>query len=247
MQQNLPCLIRSALLGLGMLAISPANADVIDVSVSGSVSGSGTMSVECAPVGGNCMPATGGLTPHETVMYNFSASTSDSASATAPDGLVVSTIDAYANQGVTATADSILLSVSAGFSAEGIALYVGETDTDDVLASFDLTQASVVTFSAGGSGGEVVDELLDSQGNVIANIGSTLAMLVDLEPGMYALEVNANGGTSEAIPGGQLDVTDFQFALGASFVPVPEPRSAVFAALLPALLAICIASRRRTA
>jgi hypothetical protein len=232
------------IVGLSTFAIGPALADVTDVTVSGSVSGSGTLSVECFTPGvGDCPLPTVGLAPHETVMYSFSGNTQGSGGAMPPD-VPASFIEAYADQDITATSDDISVTVSAGFSAQGVALFVDTSETDDVLVSFDLTQASLVTFGAGV--GEVADELLDSNGNVIATIPSSSATLVTLTSGMYTLKVDASGGTMEAIPGGQLNITDLQYTLDASFAPVPEPSGVPFAAFLGLLIA-CIVSRPRAA
>lgn len=243
------------LIGIACLFVGPALADVIDVTVNNTVSGSGSLTVDCG-LGNpdpNCTPPSQFLPPTETVQYSFNGTNtqpgpfSDSGSATATNA---GFIQGYADQNVTSTADSIDISLSGGHSADGAILLFDTNETDTISVSFDLTQQSVVQLEGGGLGTPFpvnVGELLDSQGNVIlVATNSPNSAFMDLDPGMYQLESTVSGSAMGAGPGsGGDNVQDFVLGLEASFTPVPEPQWAFVGAFLAIMLGGYLLPRRR--
>jgi hypothetical protein len=227
------------------LAISPAFADIINVTVNGSVSGSGSVTVACAEGTPGCM---GGRL---TVPYSFSSSNtslgafSDSGSATAPN--FPASVSSFVSQDSSATTDTLDIMLMGGHSAANAPLFFA-SESGSISVSFDLTEASLIDLSGGGFGiGPDVGELLDSQGNVILTLPNSPAhVFADLEPGTYSIEASASGGGSGTFVG-NVNVIDFQSSLDASFtaLPIPEPKGTPFAALLGALIGACALARTR--
>src|SRR5580704_18842410 len=108
-------------IGLGALMIGPALPDVVDVTVNGSLSGSGGMTTECTQLGPNCV-GTFGMPPLlETVPYSYSATNTQLGTAFDTSGEAVGTapgaqgaLDYHAFQEVTATADNLDIALEAG-------------------------------------------------------------------------------------------------------------------------------------
>lgn len=246
------------IVGLCIVASSPAVADIIDVTVNGTVSGSGTAIIDCGyppPPGSDCTPAIDGLVPPtETVSYNFKGGASDSGSATST--VAPGFIEGQASQDITVTDDSISILLSAGHTvAIGELLTFFGTESNDVTVDFDLTSPSEATLSGGGFTDPLcvcpdAGELLDSDGNVILTAPNTgFPVSVLLQPGSYELSTGAQAFPSGDLAAAEGTFTDLQWALDASFAPVPtpEPRGALFAALFLGLLVAGFVSRRRAA
>lgn len=234
--------------GLVFLAASPVLADIVDVTVNGTVSGTGSVTVECGvgllnpPPG--CVNAYMGLYL-DTIPFSFSATNSDrllfgtsELEAPGPYG-PNPLLQAFPYQ--TTRVDPVgpgtleidlgdIYSLSTGAAITNFLL----NENDSFSATFDLTEASMVSLSfdafgeATGSG-----ELLDSGGNVLVTLpsvgGATSPDL--LEPGSYQLDLSLTGGVDGPFtksPG------YFQASLGLAAYPIatPEPRGLVLAALL---------------
>lgn len=243
------------IVGLTALSISPAIADVIEVTVDGSVSGSGTATTDCgllSPEPPECVPSPGGP-PVDAVSYSFASTNtqlgtfSDSGSATGVNG----SAEGQASQDVTAMSDSIGITLSASHTIQGAVLYYSGTESDSVTVDFDLTSLSEASLS--GSGfiepgmfAPAAGELLDSNGNVILTVpNSPAGVTVLLQPGLYELSTGAQVFPTGGGPSGGGTFTDLQLDFGGTFTPVPEPRGALFAVLFFGLLVARFVSRRR--
>ena len=223
------------LLALGFLIASPALADVItDVTVSGSVSGTGNLTVVCY-FSGSPPPGCYQVVPGryiQNVSTSFSATNtqlgdfSDSSQVSGgfpPIYLVIS-----ASQSTTATADSLSSDLFTVFSIPPAG--AGGYDVriqNSIVIGFDLTTESLLQVS-GYFGSD--SQLLDSNGNPI--VGCCSSSLV-LEPGMYeftqSLPLTA-AGSFLTCGGGCGHVSGS--VLDAKFTPIPEPRWAGFTLLI---------------
>jgi len=238
------------LIWIGALTISPALPDIVDVSVNGSVSGSGSVTVACALSTPGCMavPPFGFFI---TVPYNFSAtntslgSFSDSGSASGEPSFPA-TVSSFATQDTSATSQELDIVLTGGHSATSAPSYTA-SETDNISVSFELTEPSIVELAGGGFGiGPGVGELLDSNGNVILTVSSPVPEFGELGPGTYQLRAAASGGGFGAFAS-DVRTTDFDFSLDGSFTPIPEPRGAIFAAMFAIVLGgIALSRRRRT-
>jgi hypothetical protein len=242
-------------IGLGLIAMRPVSADVIDVTVDGSVSGDGSVTVSCALTTPGCVP--GGPIPGGGLFtddYSFSG-VNTALGAFTDSGSVTSSIfsgataSSFASQNTSSTLESVGFVLMGGHSATGPSFSAHENDK--ISVGFDLTESSMVqllgivfgpSFGASNAG-----ELLDSDGNVILVIpvsGPPTASTL-LAPGSYKLEAAASGGGSGAAfqP---INTTDFTLALRADFTPIatPEPQGAALAALLAIMCGGFAASRR---
>jgi len=231
-------------IGLGSLAVISALADIVNVSLNGSVSGYVEVTVGCAPVTPGCVQ-----TPYGdflTVSDSFSGTGSASGSAVDPFNSDIS-MAASADQSITATPDALAISME-GFISGLATGYSGANLNDSVAVSFTLTQESEVQltdnpfypqyFSNSG-------ELLDSTGNVILVVPSfpSVSASTVLQPGTYQLD-----DSMVAFAPGNYTYLDEEFGLdmNASFTPVvPEPRWAILAPLLATMLGGFVVSRRR--
>jgi hypothetical protein len=245
-------------IGLGALMIGPALPDVVDVTVNGSLSGSGGMTTECTQLGPNCV-GTFGMPPLlETVPYSYSATNTQLGTAFDTSGEAVGTapgaqgaLDYHAFQEVTATADNLDIALEAGQMPDGVLSWDG-TATQTISLGFELTEESVIQLDVSPFGplGTNSGDLLDSHGNVILNMpfpfGSTSAVLA---PGTYYMDASASGSANGFIMGDGNNVEDFAWMLNSTFTPVatPEPPVAFFAALLAMMLGGYEVSRRRRA
>jgi hypothetical protein len=245
-------------IGLGALMIGPALPDVVDVTVNGSLSGSGGMTTECTQLGPNCV-GTFGMPPLlETVPYSYSATNTQLGTAFDTSGEAVGTapgaqgaLDYHAFQEVTATADNLDIALEAGQMPDGVLSWDG-TATQTISLGFELTEESVIQLDVSPFGllGTNSGDLLDSHGNVILKMpfpfGSTSAVLA---PGTYYMDASVSGSANGFIMGDGNNVEDFAWMLNSTFTPVatPEPPVAFFAALLAMMLGGYEVSRRRRA
>jgi hypothetical protein len=241
-------------IGLGSLGLGPALADVIDVTVNGTGSGYGSGTIICpalplSPTG--CFqPPTG--PPLLNLSFSFSETNTQlgtfaaSGTASGPDG--IGQISAYADQNTTATAESLFIQLSGGYTVLGLTYY-DASEQDTIAVSFDLTEASeiqlfgIILQGVGSNSGE----LLDSDGNVILTLpfadGSASTVL---QPGTYQLDESV-GGSSTGSFASNVTGTNLNYLMDATFTPVPtpEPRGVLLAALLATMLGGYVVSRRR--
>lgn len=159
-------------IGLGLLGIRPALPDIVDVTVNGSVSGSGFLTIACALSTPGCIAGPGG--DFLTVPYSFSGTNtelgafSDSGSTVSTTGIdfpYPALAQGYADQDTTATADALDITLTGGHSASGAPFY-GGSENDNISVSFDLTGESLVQLSGGipSNSAPTTGELLDSDG-----------------------------------------------------------------------------------
>ena len=240
--------------GLGLLAIGPTLADVVDVTVNGSVSVSGSVTTYCLVP--ECMsPESGQFT---TFPFSFSATNtqlgvfvaSGGASSTGPPETDPASVQADVFENTTATADALEITLSQDIVSGGVAFSADATLNESIAVSFNLTEESKIQLTDNPDEGDESStnsiELLDSTGNVMLVVPcgeftcSTVSTV--LQPGTYQLD-------DSIVVGGFLrgEFADFSSGvLNASFTPVvPEPRWTIIATLLAALLGGYVMSRRR--
>jgi len=248
------------LIGLGAFAAGHALPDIIsNVTVNGSVSGAGSVTVECGIATPGCQPA-GSMGGTLSVSYSFGGGGtqlgsffSAGGSATTPSDVPNASADGYAEglayQVSAPTADSLGIFFSAGRFGTGAFKYFSGSEAGSVSIGFDLTEASTVNLSGFISSGTAPNagELLDSAGNVllVLPIGVSSASTV-LEPGMYRYDASIEGIGLNSFRGSD-EALDFRANLEATFTPVPtpEPRWSVLAALLAGIAGGFIIPRRR--
>lgn len=245
------------LIGLASLAAAPALPDIIDVTVSGSVSGSGTVLEPCDPTfTQGCMRYGGGpysvYIPYSfngtnTQIGSFSASSGPTVSGPGPGGAGFASENTSLCLAPTpcppTAGDAIYIELTGGHSAFGY--YYTATESAGITISFDLTQESEATLYSGvglSSGG-----LMDSNGDVLLPIPQAGPASTVLPPGAYQLKDSDSGGSQGTAFSQTGDVTDFDTFLTAQFTPVPtpEPRGAVFGALALMLITFPASRRRR--
>jgi hypothetical protein len=223
------------------------------VTVKGSVSGDGSITVACGLATPGCTEVAPGIFRFG-VSYSFADTNTtlgdfgDSGSASL-GGPFSGSFESDAFQNATATAESLDITLEGAQSASGIYDDAFTEENDSISVLFDLTEESEIQLS--GSTGEgyspFTGELLDSHGNVILVIpsgGGSASML--LEPGMFQLDASAD--SSANFNGGQFEnAHDFEEDLQADFTPVPtpEPRGVILAALLSLVLGGSVVFRRR--
>ena len=227
-------------IGLGSLAAAPALPDVVNVSVNGLASGSGVATAECAgpddenpPPG--CVRTVPGGPYYEVLSFNFNDPNNQLGPVGAygnATGILGATLVGATNQGTTATADALEISLYGAFSCDAT-LYCAVNQQDTVAVTFDLTTESQIQLAGNVFQGTASNsgELLDSMGNVILDIpvtgGSESTILA---PGVYQLDASVSGsGLGPVTDGIEQDLSS---DLNANFTPVPEPRWAILAALL---------------
>src|ERR1700722_2321141 len=136
------------LIGLLALMIGPALLDVVDVTINGSLSGSGSMTTECFDLGPDCM-GTFGMPPLlETVPYSYSATNTLLGAAFEISGNavgigpgVLGSLEYHGFQEVTATADSLDIALEAGQMPDGVLSWDG-TAAETISLGFELTEES---------------------------------------------------------------------------------------------------------
>ncbi len=243
-------------IGLGLLAIGPTLADIVDVTVNGSLSGSGSVGSYCLgnPPAPGCFQAfLGDSNFFESFPFSFSATTTQLGEFGASGGAWTTgdtdgaNIMAFASENTTATADALEITLLQNAFTGGIVVLSNVTLNDSIAASFSLTEESKIQLNGIGFGelSSNTGELLDSKGNVILvvpslnAISSTISTV--LPPGTYQLDdsiVNSAFGNSDE---------NVEIDLNASFTPVvPEPRWTIIATLLAGLLGGYVMSRRET-
>jgi hypothetical protein len=234
-------------IGLGSLAIGPALADIVDVTVNGSASGFGDLAVATAA----------GIV---TIPYSFSGTNAQlgefdlSGRAVNPFN-TGSSIEASTQQVTTATADALQITLDEGYSFFCCSAGYGVNLNNSIALSFNLTQESTMQFndplanlccSFNGAMASFTGELLDSKGDVVlvvdpsGSCGGFCASTV-LQPGTYQMDASLALSTSGGMfPGGAF----FGIGEDATFTPiVPEPRGAILATLLAATFGGYVFSR----
>jgi hypothetical protein len=241
------------IVGLGLLGAGSAFSDVVDVTVNGSVSGSGGVVGICPVFPPNPPPPecnSPGPNPnlyYENFPFSFSGTNSqlgafDLSGRAGPDPV---SIFADANQMSKATSDALEISVGGLYSEASVGGY-DVTLNDAIAVSFNLTQESEVELTnclpLVDPSFSLSSALLDSKGNVILQVqpfggspcgGSSVSTV--LQPGRYQLDESVMGS---AFGGSFSSSQAFGFDLQATFTPVvPEPRWAVLGTVLTLLLA----------
>jgi hypothetical protein len=237
-------------IGLGLLAIGPALSDVVGVTVNGTASGTGYGETECespdytGPLPPGCVEEPGPFYVN-SFGFNFSETNTQlggfGASGYA-SGLNGAYIAGYASQDTTTTAGAIDILLTAGFLG-GVLTVSDVSVQDNIVVSFDVTSQSEIQLTGDvlAGLGPNTGELLDSMGNPILGIpfaGDTSSAI--LQPGIYQLDVSIDESGPASGP-------YYYSYLNANFTTVPEPRSALLAALLTAMLGGYVMSRRRRA
>jgi hypothetical protein len=246
------------------LAAIPALADLVNVSVNGTVSASGSLSAVCNPNDDTpgCMPGWNGVPPLVTTPFSFSApdslfgSFSQSWSATTIIGGLVqpfadeNTSLCLATPSVScppASGDGLYVQLTGGHSA--LAISYSTQETEMMTLSFELTDPTDVTLYRSVFSGSTTNpgEILDSSGtNVLLSVPLNGDASTFLPAGSYELYVSDSGRASgSSFESGS--VTDSQLYLTAQFarVPTPEPRTASITALLSAAIFGFLWCRRR--
>jgi hypothetical protein len=251
-------------IGLGLLAISPTLADVVNVTVNSSLSGSGSVITYCLEnlFSPECSAFDSGQ--KENFPFSFSATNTQLGFFVASGGVVTgppensrASVEADASEKTTATADALEISLSQDLEAGGIAIDPGVGLNESVAVSFNLTEESKIQLTDNLLTSNFENEappshsveLLDSNGNVILVIQcedfpcSTVSTV--LQPGAYQLDDSLLGSAFAGLGGFSVF---FDADLNASFTPVvPEPRWTIIATLLAAVLGGCVMSRRENA
>jgi hypothetical protein len=239
-------------IGLGLLAIGPALADIVNVTVNGSVSGSGSVTTYCfvpecmSPDSGQFVSFPFSFTATNTQLGLFV--TSGGASSPGPPETNFASIQASMSENTTATADALEITLSQNFMSEDVAPSAFASLNESTAVSFNLTAESNIQLTDNPEGDAPFTnsvELLDSKGNVIlvvpcGNFSCSTVSTV-LEPGTYQLDDSMSSGGGIAVGSPEF----FSADLNASFTPVvPEPRWTIIATLLAALLGGYVMSRR---
>jgi hypothetical protein len=246
------------------LAAIPALADLVNVTVNGTVSASGSLSAVCNPNDDTpgCMPGGGGVPPLVTTPFSFSApdgllgSFSQSWSATT---IIGGSVQPFADEITSlclampsvgcppASGDGLYVQLTGGHSA--LAISYSTQETEMMTMSFELTDPTDVTLYSSVFSGSATNggEILNCSGtNVLLSVPLNGDASTFLPAGSYELYVSDGGRASGAsFEGGS--VTDSQLYLTAQFAPVPtpEPRAASIAALLSAAMCGFLLHRRR--
>jgi hypothetical protein len=240
-------------IGLGSLAIGPALADIINVTVNGSVSGSGGVAAQCINPAPECVQ----INPDfyaEFFPFSFSVTNtqlgffSASGSATATGSNIGEgyggSVEAETDQNTAATANTLDIALSGFCSYQARAADC--TANDSIAVSFNLTQESEIQLTASVPGFSPGNgELLDSKGNVILVIPpfGPFSVSTVLQPGTYQLDESVMGSAFGSF--GSVS-HDFGTAVNASFTPVvPEPRWVIIATLLATMFGGYVVSCRR--
>jgi hypothetical protein len=244
-------------IGLGLLAIGPILADVINITVNGSVSGSGGVTTYCLENLGSPECSEFGSNQMESFPFAFSATNiqlgvfvaSGGASSPGPPENAIASVQANGSENTTATADALEITLAQDVNSDGVAIDPTVALNDSIAVTFNLTEESKIqlTDNLGGDASSNSVELLDSDDNVILVVQcadfscSTVSTL--LAPGTYQLDDSL---VTDAF-GGLAGLNDsFSADLNASFTPVvPEPRWTIIATLLAALLGGYVMSRLR--
>lgn len=243
------------------LAAIPALADLVNVTVNGTVSASGSVSAVCNPNDDTpgCMP---GAPPLVTTPFSLSASNTQlgsfSQSWSVTTTLGFGSVQPFADE-ITglclatpsvgcppASGDALYVELTGGHS--GAAITYTTQETEMMTMSFQLTAPTDATLYSSSFLGSAANggEILDSSGtHVLLSVPLNGDASTFLPAGSYELYVSDSGGAFGGVfQNGS--VTDSQLYLTAQFAPVatPEPRGASIVTLL--FGAICGVLLRRT-
>lgn len=224
-------------IALGLLAVNPGLADLItNVSVNGSISGSGVVTTG--------VPSTG----EKTHPFSFSGTNTQLGGISRTGGFGDS--GAEADQSATATASSLAISMDGMVFVsqdQGPVPHFSAGVNNSISLTFTLTVESLMRlssmfFSELPSGSDS-GSLLDSMGNVILALPfNNLPFPTALEPGTYTFEEALTGFTEIDFPRSEFISEAQLFDLRAQFAAVPEPRWAWVAPMGLLILGYC---RRR--
>jgi hypothetical protein len=209
------------------LAAIPALADLVNVSVNGTVSASGSVSAVCNPNDDTpgCMPGEDGAPPLVTTPFSFSASSSQSWSATTTIG--IGSVQPFADESTSvclaspswgcppASGDALYVELMGGHSGGAITYMTQETEM--MTMSFELTAPADATLYSSSFVGSAANggEILDSSGtNVLFSVPLNSDASTFLPAGSYELYVSDSGQAFGGLyePG---SVTDSQLYLAA--------------------------------
>lgn len=239
------------------IAAGTALADVIDVTVNGSVSGSGFTQGPCTLGSPGCTAEPSGPA-RTTIPFSLSGTDTQLGSSSFTSNPTLNGSSVFATedtvfcipQGIVncppGTGEALYIDLTDGYNPGGSLTFVSSA-TESMSISFSLTDPSLVTLYGGeilgtaSNGGEV----LDSMGNIILQppvLGDASAVL---QPGAYQLDASV-GATDQVEFSQSGDITNSELFLTAQFSPVPTPESrwTILAALLPAILAGYVLSHR---
>ena len=246
------------------LAAIPALADLVNVSVNGTVSASGRLSVVCNPNDDTpgCMPGGNGVPPLVTTPFSFSASDTQlgsfSQSWTATT-IIGGLVQPFAEENTSlclatpsvgcppASGDALYVELTGGHAGPAISFTTQETEM--MTISFQLTAPTDATLYSSSFLGSAANggEILDSTGtNVLLSVPLNSDASTFLPAGSYELFVLDSGGAFGSLfQSGS--VTDSELFLTAQFAPVPtpEPRSASIVTLFGAICGSLLRRRRR--
>ncbi len=226
---------RGSRLLIVLLTVIPAFPDVVNVTVDGSASGNGSVSVfcyaeDCSSEGYSADLSFAGT---NTALGVFN--TSGSASLSDPADQFLSLMG-QAQQTTAAAAGDLSLDLKDSESSSPItpASSWAMNVENDVWVTFTLTTQSILQLSGDNGfafGFFSQGSLLDQEGNVILAIPSTsmINLQLTLEPGTYQLSE-----LTEATTGLLVGVSESQdLSLNATFTSItPEPRWTIFGPLL---------------
>jgi hypothetical protein len=247
--------------GICSLAAIPALADLVNVTVNGTVSASGSVSAVCNPNDDTpgCMPGGNGVPPLVTTPFSFSGSGSQSWSATTTIG--IGSVQPFADENTSlclaspsvscppASGDGLYVNLTGGHSA--LAISYSTLETEMVTMSFQLTDPTDVTLYSSVPLGNATNggEILDSSGTqVLLSVPLDGDASTFLPAGSYQLYVSDSGGAFGSSFQSS-SITDSQLYLTAQFAPVPtpEPRAASIVTLLFGAVFGSLLRRRRRA
>ena len=219
------------LLALGFLIASPALADVItDVTVNGSISGTGTMTLRCF-FQGSPPPGCYQVVPGRYIQnVNTSFSTTNTqlgnlSNSSLGTGVGPTDLHLSASQSTAATADSLSVDLFTSFSIFPIGAVINGYHVDlqnSIAVGFDLTTESLLQVSGFLFFGDT--QLFDSNGNPLFT-GPCCSGPLILEPGMYQFTQSLPITRGASFPFGDPGIrTNIESVLDAKFTPIPEPR-----------------------
>jgi hypothetical protein len=219
------------LLVLGSLAVSPAFPDIItNVSVLGSVSGTGTTTGECGVYAPGTQPPECTVNPvpglyFESDPFSFSGTNIqlgffDQVGQGTGRG---SSLGAAASQTTSAAPDSLLISLVNTIDPIGPGQFFAVALDNEISLTFTLTVESLVQLTDLADDVSISNQLLDSHGNVIFVLPSNGSPSLVLQPGTYEFKDSLSNGCSFCGQmGNELDVG---LEVNAQFTAIiPEPR-----------------------
>jgi hypothetical protein len=223
---------------------------ITDVTVDGSVAGTGSMMVRCMPSETGCTPVFSGAPfGHQTLDFSFNGtntqlgSFSDSGLVTSPEG---TTLLGRVVQSTAATADGFSLFMNSGFQLYPVTQVVYSYDvnlTNNISVGFDLSTASMLGFQWQIFIQAAV-QLMDSNGDTVFSTAfrGSGATSVVLQPGAYTFTESLPFAAQNSFPP-PIGVTGnfYLSSIDAAFTPIPEPR---LGWVILISLGICCIARR---